>query len=173
MGAKRTAIEIVPTGAPTGAVVKGVDLNRDVPGDDIFRILQAFHEHMVLIFSGQGLTQERLLEVAQWLGPLNVPPKNIPVLGDDNQPPVVPISNFAEGGMLGNRDLFPHSDMSYLPIPLLGAVLYAREAPPEGGDSSFATLPLLSHLPGPPYSSPRYLASSSRQRAVSTVASRS
>ena len=140
MGEKRTEVEIVPTGAPTGAVVKGVDLSRDVPGDDIFRILQAFHEHMLLIFPGQQLTQERLLEVAQWFGPLNVPPKNIPVLGDENQPPVVPISNFAEGGMLGNRDLFPHSDMSYLPIPLLGAVLYAQEVPPEGGDTAFANL---------------------------------
>ncbi len=140
MGSRTNEIEIVPTGRPVGAEVKGIDLAQDPPGEVIFRILEAFHEHMVLIFRGQELTQPRLLDVAQWFGPFNVPPKDIPVLGYDDQPPVVPLSNYLEGGMLGNRDLFPHSDMSYLPIPLLGAMLYAVEVPAEGGDTSFSNL---------------------------------
>lgn len=134
------SIEVVPTGRPVGAEIRGVDLARDQPGEVVFRMLQAFKEHMVLIFRGQDISQERLLEVAHWFGPHNVPPKDLPVLGDADQPPVVPLSNYLEGGMLGNRDLFPHSDMSYLPIPLLGAVLYAVEIPAEGGDTSFANL---------------------------------
>lgn len=133
-------IEIVPTGAPVGAEVRGINLAEEQPGEVVFRVLQAFRDHMLLIFRGQEISQERLLEVAQWFGPFNVPPKDLPVLGDDNQPPVVPISNYVEGGMLGNRDLFPHSDMSYLPIPLLGAMMYAVEIPPEGGDTAFANL---------------------------------
>jgi len=130
----------VPTGGPLGAEIRNLDLSAEQPGDVVFQMLQAFKAHLVLILPGQRLTQERLLEVAQWFGPYNVPPRDLPVLGDENQPPVVPISNYAEGGMLGNRDLFPHSDMSYLPIPLLGAMMYAVEVPPQGGDTSFANL---------------------------------
>lgn len=140
MSSRLADVKIVPTGAPVGAEVQGVDLRDDQPGDVIFEVLRAFHEHCVVIFRGQKLTQERLLDIALWFGPLNVPPKHLPVLGDDNQPPVVPISNYAEGGMLGNRDLFPHSDMSYLPIPLLGALMYAVEVPPLGGRTSWSNL---------------------------------
>jgi taurine dioxygenase len=131
MSKSRVSVEVVPTGAACGAEIRG---------DVIFGILDAFHAHQVLIFRDQELSEARQLEFAQWFGPLNRPPKDIPVLGDDDQPPIVPISNTAEGGMLGNRDLFPHSDMSYLPVPLLGAQLYAVEVPPSGGDTSFANL---------------------------------
>jgi len=132
--------KVVPTGGPVGAFIEGVDLRQDQPGDVVFAILEAFHEHLAVFFRDQELEPERLLDVAQWFGPLNVPPKDIPVLGDDNQPPVVPISNAVEGGMLGHRDLFPHSDMSYLPIPLLGALLYSVEVPGEGGRTSWSNL---------------------------------
>lgn len=134
------SLKVVPTGSACAAEIRGVDLSQEQPGEVIYAILQAFAEHMVVIFRGQSLEQERVVEVAQWFGPLNRPSKDIPVLGDADQPPIVPISNTAEGGMLGNRDLFPHSDMSYLPVPLLGALLYAVEIPDSGGDTSFANL---------------------------------
>ncbi len=140
MSKRSTSIEVVPTGAACGAEIRGVDLSREQPGDVIYRILDAFHAHQVLFFRDQALSEARQLEFAQWFGPLNRPPADIPVLGDADQPPIVPISNTAEGGMLGNRDLFPHSDMSYLPVPLLGAQMYAVTVPPSGGDTSFANL---------------------------------
>lgn len=136
----RKPFEIAPTGAALGAEVRGLDLSRDHCGEVVYSLIEAFHDHLVLIFREQTLEQERLLDIAQWFGPLNVPPRHLPVLGDDDQPPVVPLSNYLEGGMLGNRDLFPHSDMSYLPIPLLGALLYAVEVPEAGGDTSWANL---------------------------------
>jgi len=51
-----TALEIVPTGAPVGAEVRGVNLSDDQPGDVVYAILQAFHEHQALLFRDQELT---------------------------------------------------------------------------------------------------------------------
>lgn len=140
MASTISEMKVVPTGGPVGAEIQGVDLREDPPGDVVFAILQAFTEHLVVFFRGQELSQDRLLDIAQWFGPFNVPPKDLPVLGDENQPPVVPVSNYVEGGMLGNRELEAHSDMSYLPVPLLGAMMYAVELPPVGGDTSFSNL---------------------------------
>jgi taurine dioxygenase len=135
-----TAVEIVPTGGPLGAEVLGVDLSVDPPGEVVYALLQAFAEHHVLLFRGQRLTPQRQLEVAEWFGPRYVPPRDIPVLGDESQPDVVPVSNVAPGGVLGDAELAAHSDLQYMPVPLLGSMLYAIEVPEEGGDTSWSNL---------------------------------
>ncbi len=134
------ALEVVPTGGPLGAEVHGVDLARDQPGAVVYGILQAFADYQVLIFRDQDLTRERQLAVSEWFGPTYVPPADIPVLGDASQPPVVPVSNVVEGGVLGKGAIAPHSDLQYMPVPLLGAMLHAVEVPAEGGDTSWANL---------------------------------
>ena len=73
------AIEVIPTGAAVGAEIRGINLAEPQPGETVFEVLQAFREHMILIFRGQELTHDQLLDVAQWFGPYNVPPKGIPL----------------------------------------------------------------------------------------------
>ena len=135
-----SAMNVVPTGGPLGAEVHGVDLAQDQPGDVVFAILQAFADHQVLIFRDQNLTHERQLEVADWFGPRYVAPEDIPVLGDASQPAVVPVSNVVEGGVLGDGELAHHSDLQYMPMPLLGAMLHAVEVPDDGGETSWSNL---------------------------------
>jgi taurine dioxygenase len=133
-------LEIVPTGGPLGAEVRGVDLSREQRGEVVHALLRAFADHQVLLFREQKLTNQRLLEVSEWFGPRYVPPPDLPVLGDETQPPVVPVSNVAEGGVLGHASLAAHSDLQYMPVPLLGAMLHAVEVPDEGGDTSWSNL---------------------------------
>lgn len=140
MPSTATVIEIIPSGAPLGAEVRGVDLAHDQPGPVVFAILQAFADHQLLVFRGQELSRERQMEVSEWFGPTYVPPPDIPVLGDASQPPVVPVSNMVEGGVLGEGALPAHSDLQYMPVPLLGAMLHAVEVPETGGDTSWANL---------------------------------
>lgn len=140
MAARYGSLEIVPTGGPLGAEVRGLDLARDPPGACVYDVLRAFADHQVLIFRDQKLTAERQLEVAEWFGPRYVPPPDLPVLGDSSQPPVVPVSNVAEGGVLGSGPLGAHSDLQYMPLPLLGSMLYAVEVPDSGGETSWSNL---------------------------------
>lgn len=133
-------IAVLPTGGPLGAEVRGVDLAEDQPGDVVFQILQAFAEYQVLIFRNQHLTHERQIAVSEWFGPTYVPPAGLPVLGDASQPPVVPVSHVVKDGVLGTGPLPAHSDLQYMPVPLLGAMLHAVEVPATGGETSWANL---------------------------------
>ena len=141
MSTKTTDLTIEPTGGPLGAEVRGVDLSAPIDGATVFAILEAFRSHHVLLFPDQELDDERQLEVAGWFGPRYVPPKDLPVLGNESQPPVVAVSN-APGGVLGDGELGAHSDLQYMPVPLLGSMLHAKVIPSSGGDTSWSNLHL-------------------------------
>jgi taurine dioxygenase len=141
MSTTATSITVEPTGGPLGAEVLGVDLALEQDGEAVFAILEAFRRHHVLLFRDQQVTAERQLEIAEWFGPRYVPPDDLPVLGDASQPPVVAVSN-APGGVLGEDALGAHSDLQYMPIPLLGSMLVAEEIPSAGGDTSWSNLHL-------------------------------
>lgn len=133
------SLEVVPFDAPLGAEVRGVDLATDPAGDVVFDILGAFADHQLLVFRDQELSDERLLEIAEWWGPQYAPPEGIPMLGDEDQAAVVSISN-TPGGVAGEGALPAHTDLQYMPVPLLGAMLYALEVPSSGGDTSWSNL---------------------------------
>lgn len=134
-------VTVEPTGGPLGAEVHGVDLSADPDGGTVFAILEAFRRHHVLVFRDQRVAPERQLEIAEWFGPRYVPPADIPVLGDERQPPVVDVSN-DPGGVLGDGELAAHSDLQYMPVPLLGSILVAEVVPSAGGDTSWSNLHL-------------------------------
>ena len=139
--ARSVPITIEPSGGVLGAEVHGVDLAGPVEGAAVFAILEAFRRHHVLVLRDQHLDDERQLQIAEWFGPRYVPPADLPVLGDDRQPPVVSVSN-DPGGVLGDGELAAHSDLQYMPVPLLGSVLYAKVVPEQGGDTSWSNLHL-------------------------------
>jgi taurine dioxygenase len=135
----RTGLEFIPTGGPLGAEVRGLDLAQEQPGDIVFRILKAFAQYQVLIFREQKLDLERQLEIAEWFAPRYVPPADKP-LCEHGTAPVSMVSNVMEGGVLGFGELSCHSDLPYLPLPVLGSALYAIEVPPRGGETSWSNL---------------------------------
>ncbi len=132
--------QVVPTDGPLGAHVLGVDLARGLPEATVEWIVEAFERHHVILFPDQKLEHERLLEIAEWFGPVYVPKGDVPVLGSPSQAAVACVSNVAEGGVLGHRGIPPHSDLQYLPEPSLGTLLYAVEVPRRGGDTSWSNL---------------------------------
>jgi taurine dioxygenase len=135
----QTHVEFVPTGGPLGAEVRGVNLSQEQPGDVVFSILRAFSQHQVLIFRQQTLDLERQLKVTEWFGPRYMPPQD-ELLTEHGTAPVSIVSNVAEGGVLGHGELSCHSDLPYLPVPVLGSALYAIEVPSSGGETSWSNL---------------------------------
>lgn len=141
----RSRFEVVPTGAPLGAEVRGLDL-RSVDQAGVSAILSAWHAHSVLLFRGQQLTPDALIAFSRHFGGLDLAPiqengrrfvEGRPelyvvsnVLGPDGQPI----------GSLGNGEAAWHTDMSYLPRPPKASMLYAVEIPPTGGDTHFASM---------------------------------
>jgi taurine dioxygenase len=140
-----TAIQVVPTGAPLGADIVGVDLSRQL-GDRAFqRIHDAWMRHQVLRFRGQNLTKDDLLRFSRRFGELDKAPintKGTPWI--EGYPDMAVMSNIkVDGesiGSLGYGEAVWHTDMSYQEITPAGALLYGIEVTRAGGETGFLSM---------------------------------
>lgn len=132
-----TQLAVIPSDAPLGAEVVGVDLARELD-DRTFRIIDAaYSEHIVLVFRQQQLTPDQLIRFARRFGDLELSPRVQFTVPD--YPEILCLSNIldAQGNPIGNADAGRtwHSDMSYTATPPRGTLLYALEIPHnEHGD---------------------------------------
>ncbi len=130
----RTAIEVRPIAGAIGAEISGVDLAGEVDDDTIAQIRNAWLEHCVIFFRDQDLPPACFLAFARRFGTVIEYPF---IKGLEEFPEIIPViklehekTNF--GGIW-------HSDTSYLEAPPMGTMLVAREVPPYGGDTMFAS----------------------------------
>ena len=128
-------IEIRPLSGALGAEVQGVDLSREISNSQFATIRQAFHDHSVIFFRDQDLTPEDHIAFAQRWGAINVnrffkPVKDYPMIAEVLKEP-------QQKKNIGSKW---HTDHSYDEIPAMGSALYAREVPPYGGDTLFASM---------------------------------
>ena len=129
------SFRVEPVAGALGAQVHGVNLAHPLT-DEIFEAIRsALHEYLVIFFRGQELTTEQHRAFAERLGPLEPHPY---VRGLAGHPDIIEIvkepdetQNFGSGW---------HADLTFLEQPPGGAVLYARELPPVGGDTMFANM---------------------------------
>ncbi|HEX6528778.1 MAG TPA: TauD/TfdA family dioxygenase [Burkholderiales bacterium] len=114
-----------------GAEIVGVDLSKRFPEKEIRK---AFLEHQVVFLRGQNLDPAQFMEFARAMGkPVEYPF----VKGIAGFPEVIEVKKLeherhAFGGIW-------HSDTAYLDEPPMGSMLLAREIPPYGGDTEFAS----------------------------------
>jgi len=117
-----------------GAEIAGVDLAQDLADETVRQIRQAFVEHQVIFFRDQRLTPAQQVALGRRFGPLNIHPY---VAGMADHPEVMEIIKEPEDRV--NFGGGWHSDMSFLPKPSIGSILYAVEVPAWGGDTLFAS----------------------------------
>jgi taurine dioxygenase len=134
-------IAVLPSGKPLGAEVRGVDL-RALTDADFAAIQRAWHDHSVLVFRGQQLTDDDLISFSRRFGDLDWAP--IQETGRrfvEGRPEIYVVSNVIVNGepigSLGAGEASWHTDMSYLEIPPKASMLYALEVPPTGGNTYF------------------------------------
>lgn len=139
------AIKVIPSDAPLGAYIEGVDIAAGVDAASLAEIKSAWKQHLVLIFRGQELTDPDLLAFSRNFGELDPPgpnPYGEPFLKDF--PEINVISNVVENGRpignLGAGEAVWHADMTYIERPPKAGILYAIEVPPEGGNTYFADM---------------------------------
>lgn len=138
-------IEIVPSGNALGAEIRGVDVASSLSNAEVEQIKAAWREHLVLVFRDQSIDDDQLIAFTRRFGELDPPGPN-PYGGPiyPEHPELNIISNIVEDGRpignLGAGEAVWHADMTYLEEPPKGAVLYAVELPPAGGDTQFANM---------------------------------
>jgi taurine dioxygenase len=138
------SIEVIPTGAALGAEVRGIDLRR-LDDAAFARVVQAWHDHSVLLVRDQRLNDHELIAFSHRLGDLDWAP--IQETGRrfvEGLPEIYIVSNVKVNGepigSLGDGEAVWHTDMSYLDVPPKASMLYALEVPPTGGNTSFCTM---------------------------------
>jgi len=125
----------ISTLTPTiGAVIHGVDL-ADAPDDrSIAAIRAALLKHKVIFFEDQHITPVQHRDFAARFGTLHTHPL---YPGVPDAPEMFILDNHA--GNPTDNDAW-HTDVTFIETPPLGAVLYAKLLPEEGGDTCWANM---------------------------------
>jgi alpha-ketoglutarate-dependent 2,4-dichlorophenoxyacetate dioxygenase len=131
-----------------GARVSGVDINRPLEEGAFAAIHAAFDEHLVLVFSGQPMTDHQQIAFSERFGPLDGtaaagvnPGAGTPFARQSNLD-----INSGETISADDRRMFYqkanmywHCDSAFKAIPFLCSVLTARIVPAQGGATEFAS----------------------------------
>ena len=131
----RNAIHVRPIAGAVGAELHGIDIAQDLAPDTVAQIRDALGEWGVVFFRDQALTPAQHIAFAARFGAINI---NRFFRAVEGWPQIAEVRKEPEqktnigGGW--------HTDHSYDQIPALGSVLYAREVPPAGGDTMFASM---------------------------------
>jgi alpha-ketoglutarate-dependent taurine dioxygenase len=131
----RRAIEVTPVAGALGAEIAGVDLATELPDEVVAEIRRAWLDHAVVFFREQSLGPDEYLAFARRLGePVEYPF----VKGIEGYPEIIEVAKLPHETV--NFGGLWHSDTSYLPRPPMATMLLAREIPPRGGDTLFASM---------------------------------
>jgi taurine dioxygenase len=130
------------------AEVRGVDLSRPLGDETLREIKDAWHQHAVLVFRDQKLTEDDQRRFASNFGPVakRVPPpkgsaKVETVAWDDMM--MITDHVDADGkpiGSLGHGEMWFHTDKCYHRRPHRATFLYGIEIPSDGGDTRFSSM---------------------------------
>src|SRR5678816_3448228 len=130
-----------------GAEILDVDVKRLAPAT-FAEVETAFNTYSVLLFRGQSLNDDEQIAFSERFGPLEVTIRSINTQAR-TLPQIANLANVdAEDQLIprgDKRNLFNagnqmwHTDSSFKRVPALASLLSAREVPPEGGETEFAS----------------------------------
>ena len=128
-------IEVAPIAGAIGAEIRGVDLSRPVPDEQLAEIRRAWLAHLVVFFRDQSLDADAFMAFARRIGrPIEYPF----VRGLDAHPEIIEVTKLEHERV--NFGGIWHSDTTYLERPPMASMLLARTVPPYGGDTLFANM---------------------------------
>lgn len=128
-------IEVRPLSGAVGAELHGIDIARGLSDTDVAAIRATLGEWGVVFLRDQHITEAQHIAFAERFAPINI---NRFFRAVEGWPQIAEVRKEPEqktnigGGW--------HTDHSYDQVPALGSILYAREVPPYGGDTIFASM---------------------------------
>ena len=117
-----------------GAVVENVDLSKPLAHEEIAAIRAALLAHKVIFFEDQHITATEQRDFAARFGALHTHPL---YPGVPDAPELFILDNHAQNPT--DNDAW-HTDVTFIETPPLGAILYAKLLPPEGGDTIWSNM---------------------------------
>jgi taurine dioxygenase len=129
------SLDVRPVGPAVGAEILGVDLGGPLPGETLRAVRETLADRGVVFFRDQVLTPEQHIAFARQFGDINI---NRFFAKMPEHPEIALVAK--EKHHTRNIGGGWHTDHSYDLAPALGSVLYAREVPPMGGDTLFASM---------------------------------
>ncbi len=125
---------IIPSGHAIGAEVRGIDLSQPLCEETFAMLEAALHEHAVLCFRKQRLSEPQYIDFARRFG--DVEKIFLTHYAHPQYPEIMFVANIREHGRdIGHADAGRvwHSDMSYTARPPRATMLYAIEVPMQHG----------------------------------------
>jgi taurine dioxygenase len=129
------SIQMRPVGGAVGTEITGLDLSAPLAAEARDAVRRTLADRGVVFFRDQTLTPEQHIGLARQFGDINV---NRFFAHADGYPEIALVVK--EPHQTKNIGGGWHTDHSYDQIPALGSMLYAREVPPSGGDTLFASM---------------------------------
>jgi taurine dioxygenase len=128
------AITITPLPG-AGAEIGGVDLSQPLAEEDFAAMRQAHADYGVIFFRDQQINEAQHIAFARRWAPININR----FLGAHPRHPEIAVLR-KEPDQSENIGGAWHTDQSYDEAPAMGSILVARELPPTGGNTLFASM---------------------------------
>ena len=137
-------IEVEILSDAIGAEIRGVDLSQELHGETVAAILEAWHDHQVILFRDQDITNDQQRSFALKFGELGsrARPGSQPPELEEYGPNVMLVTNIRKDGQpigsLPDGEMMFHTDTAFLDRPAKATILYALEVPSWGGETLFS-----------------------------------
>lgn len=128
-----TSISVSEMSPACGAIIDDIDLSGELSNQQFDEIHTALLDRTVIVFRDQNLTESQHVEFTRRFGEL----QSSAVSGfekNDDHPEIDVLEYDADNPPHVTRDLW-HTDFAGMEVPSMGTSLYARDIPPEGGDT--------------------------------------
>jgi taurine dioxygenase len=135
-------LQLRPLSFALGAEVIALDLRAPVSESLASEIREAWLKYSVLLFRDQDITPEQHVAFSRSLGEVEVG-NALSHYNHPEYPEIFMVTNHMVNGKPSEtKDTGRqwHSDLSYTTRPAAGSLLHAREVPPVGGDTLFASM---------------------------------
>ncbi len=132
---------VVPIRESIACEIRNINLAEEIPDDTFETIRSALHEHAVIVFHDQSISQQQLVDFAGRFGPLRVPPIYKYSI-DGMHPALHMVSNVLHNDQnigLADAGVFWHSDAAYMEKPVMYTFLHGIEIPHAEGRPLGAT----------------------------------
>ncbi|MFM9938411.1 MAG: TauD/TfdA dioxygenase family protein [Hyphomicrobiaceae bacterium] len=131
---RNAKIEVRPIAGTIGAEIHGVDISENLSDGTIADIRKALNDHCVIFFREQTLDVPQHKAFARRFGDIFIHPN---YKGTQADPEIVEIRREPGDKKIVGEEW--HADTTMVAEPPMGAILYALDVPPYGGDTIFAS----------------------------------